>query len=419
MEIADIHAREILDSRGNPTVEADVILADGSAGRAAAPSGASTGAFEALELRDKDKKRYRGLGVRKAVENVNTTITEELTGMDASDQAAIDRLLIELDGTENKSALGANAMLAVSLAVANAAANSLELSLYRYLGGTNAKVLPAPMMNILNGGAHADNGLDIQEFMVVPIGAKSFSEALRMGSEVYHSLKGILAKRGLVTAVGDEGGFAPRLENNRAALELIMEAIGEAGFKPGEHFSVSLDVAASEFYENGVYTMKAEGRTLTAGEMVDYIEALVRDFPILSVEDGLAEDDWEGWREMTARLGSRVKLVGDDLFVTNPARLTKGIWEKCGNSILIKLNQIGTLTETLDCIEVAKRSGFVPVVSHRSGETEDVTIAHLAVAVNAGLIKTGAPARTERVAKYNELLRIQEELGDSARYFKL
>ncbi len=419
MEIADIHAREILDSRGNPTVEADVILADGSAGRAAAPSGASTGAFEVLELRDKDKKRYRGLGVRKAVENVNTTIAEELTGMDASDQTAIDRLLLELDGTENKSALGANAMLAVSLAVANAAANSLELSLYRYLGGTNAKVLPAPMMNILNGGAHADNGLDIQEFMVVPIGAKSFSEALRMGSEVYHSLKGILAKRGLVTAVGDEGGFAPRLENNRAALELIMEAIGEAGFKPGEHFSVSLDVAASEFFENGVYTMKAEGRSLNAGEMVDYIEALVRDFPILSVEDGLAEDDWEGWREMTARLGSRVKLVGDDLFVTNPVRLTKGIWEKCGNAILIKLNQIGTLTETLDCIEVAKRAGFVPVVSHRSGETEDVTIAHLAVAVNAGLIKTGAPARTERVAKYNELLRIQEELGDSARYFKL
>ncbi len=419
MEIADIHAREILDSRGNPTVEADVILADGSAGRAAAPSGASTGAFEALELRDMDKKRYRGLGVRKAVENVNTTIAQELTGMDASDQTAIDQLLLELDGTENKSSLGANAMLAVSLAVANAAANSLEMSLYRYLGGTNAKVLPAPMMNILNGGAHADNGLDIQEFMVVPVGAKSFSEALRMGSEVYHSLKGILAKRGLVTAVGDEGGFAPRLENNRAALELIMEAIGVAGFKPGEHFSVSLDVAASEFYENGVYTMKAEGRTLNAGEMVDYIEALVRDFPILSVEDGLAEDDWEGWKEMTARLGSRVKLVGDDLFVTNPVRLTKGIWEQCGNAILIKLNQIGTLTETLDCIEVAKRAGFVPVVSHRSGETEDVTIAHLAVAVNAGLIKTGAPARTERVAKYNELLRIQEELGDTAKYFKL
>ena len=419
MEIADIHAREILDSRGNPTVEADVILADGTAGRAAAPSGASTGAFEAVELRDNDKKRYLGRGVMKAVSHVNKAIADELIGMDAADQVAVDKKLIELDGTENKSSLGANATLAVSLAVANASANGMEQSLYRYLGGTNAKVLPAPMMNILNGGRHADNGLDVQEFMAVPVGAKSFSEALRMGAEVYHSLKAILAKRGLTTAVGDEGGFAPRLESNRAALELIVEAIAAAGYKPRDHFMISLDVAASEFYQDGVYTMKAEGRGLTADEMIDYIEGLVNEFPILSVEDGLAEDDWDGWQKLTSRLGSRVRLVGDDLFVTNPVRLTKGVWEKCGNAILIKLNQIGTLTETLDCIELATRNGYTPVISHRSGETEDVTIAHLAVAVNAGLIKTGAPARTERVAKYNELLRIEEELGKGAKYFKL
>lgn len=419
MEITDIHAREILDSRGNPTVEADVILIDGSAGRAASPSGASTGAFEAVELRDRDKGRFRGQGVLKAVDNVNTVIADDLTGMDANDQAAIDQRLIELDNTENKSSLGANAILAVSLAVANAAANGMDMPLYRYLGGTNARVLPAPMMNILNGGRHADNGLDIQEFMVVPIGAKSFAHALRMGAEVYHTLKANLQKKGLTTAVGDEGGFAPTLPNNRAALEIIVESIQAAGYKAGTDFAVALDVAASEFYENGVYTMKAEGRSLTADEMIDYIEGLVAEFPIISVEDGLSEDDWEGWQKLTARLGSRVRLVGDDLFVTNPIRITKGIWEKCGNAILIKLNQIGTLTETLDCIELAKRAGYTPVISHRSGETEDVTIAHLAVAVNASFIKTGAPARTERVCKYNELLRIEEELGEAAKYFKL
>jgi enolase len=418
MEIQFVHAREILDSRGNPTVEADVILADGTAGRAAAPSGASTGKFEAVELRDGDRGRYLGRGVTKAVGNINDIIGPELTGMDASDQPSIDRRLIELDGSENKSALGANALLAVSLAVADAVANALGMPMYSYLGGVNAKVLPAPMMNILNGGRHADSGLDIQEFMIVPVGAPRFAEALRMGAEVYHSLKGILAKRGLTTAVGDEGGFAPKLESNRAALEVIMEAVHTAGYRPGADFAVALDVAASEFYRDGKYQMKSEGAGRTADGMIDYIEELASDFPIISVEDGLAEEDWEGWKKLTARLGSRIRLVGDDLFVTNPVRLTKGVWEKCGNAILVKLNQIGTLTETMDTIELAKRSGYTPIISHRSGETEDVTISHLSVAVNAGLIKTGAPARTERVCKYNELLRIEEELGDGAKYYK-
>jgi enolase len=419
MIIETIQAREILDSRGNPTVEADVVLEDGTAGRAAVPSGASTGRFEAVELRDGDRGRFMGRGVLKAVGNVNDVIGPELEGMDASAQAEIDGRLIELDGTENKSSLGANALLAVSLAVANAACNFLEMPLYRYLGGTNARLLPAPMMNILNGGKHADNGLDIQEFMVVPTGAKSFAEALRMGAEVYQALKSLLGKRGLTTAVGDEGGFAPKLQGNRAALDAIVEAIGTAGYKPGDDIALAMDCAASEFFDEGKYLMKTEGGARTSEGMIDYIEGLVKEYPIISVEDGLAEDDWEGWKAMTARLGSRVRLVGDDLFVTNPVRLTKGIWEKSANAILIKLNQIGTLTETLDCIELGKRAGFAPVISHRSGETEDTTISHLAVAVNAGFIKTGAPARTERVAKYNELLRIEEELGESAKYFKL
>lgn len=419
MIIETVQAREILDSRGNPTVEADVVLEDGTAGRAAVPSGASTGKFEAVELRDGDGERYMGRGVLQAVGNVNDVIGPELTGMDASSQADIDRRLIELDGTENKSSLGANALLAVSLAVANAACNFLEMPLYRYLGGVSARLLPAPMLNILNGGRHTDNGLDIQEFMVAPTGAKSFAEALRMGAEVYQALKSLLGKRGLTTAVGDEGGFAPALPGNRAALDVIMEAIGAAGYKPGGDISLALDCAASEFFEDGEYLMKTEGGARTSGGMVDYLESLIKEYPIISIEDGLAEDDWEGWKAMTARLGSRVKLVGDDLFVTNPVRLTKGIWEKSANAILIKLNQIGTLTETLDCIELAKRAGFAPVISHRSGETEDTTISHLAVAVNAGFIKAGAPARTERVCKYNELLRIEEELGESAKYFKL
>jgi enolase len=419
MMIESIHARQILDSRGNPTVEADVILEDGSAGRAAVPSGASTGRFEAVELRDGDSSRYLGRGVLAAVANVNDIIGPELVGMEASDQAEIDRRLVELDGSENKSTLGANALLSVSLAAALATANSLGMPLYRYLGGTNARLLPAPMMNILNGGKHADNGLDIQEFMIVPTGASSFAEALRMGTQVYHTLKALLHKRGLTTAVGDEGGFAPKLPSNKAALDAILEAIQAAGFKPGQEISLAMDMAASEFHEGGKYLMKTEGSARTSDAMIDYIEGLVKEYPVISVEDGLAEDDWEGWKKMQARLGARVKLVGDDLFVTNPARLARGIQEKSANAILIKLNQIGTLTETLDCIELAKRAGFAPVISHRSGETEDVTIAHLAVAVNAGFIKTGAPARTERVCKYNELLRIEEELGDSAKYYKL
>lgn len=414
--ITDVYAREILDSRGNPTVEVDVVLTDGVIGRAAVPSGASTGAFEAVELRDGDATRYMGKGVLKAVENVNLLISPEVEGLNPFDQPGLDRLLIELDGTTNKGKLGANAILGVSLATAKAAAESLGLPLYQYLGGVNAKELPVPMMNILNGGSHADNNVDIQEFMVMPVGASSFAEALRMGTEVYHSLKAVLKEKALATAVGDEGGFAPNLASNEDALLCIVDAIQRAGYVPGEDVALALDVAASEIYENGIYNLAGEGLKKTSDEMIDFYEGLIERYPIVSIEDGLHEDDWEGWRKLTDRLGDRVQLVGDDLFVTNPERLARGIKEKCANSILIKLNQIGTLTETLDAIEMAKRAGYTAVVSHRSGETEDVTLAHVAVAVNAGMIKTGAPARTERVAKYNELLRIEEELGESAVY---
>ncbi|GAB6153264.1 phosphopyruvate hydratase [Desulfosporosinus burensis] len=414
--ITDVYAREILDSRGNPTVEVDVVLTDGTIGRAAVPSGASTGAFEAVELRDGDKTRYMGKGVLKAVENVNLLISPEVEGLNPYDQPGLDHLLKEIDGTDNKGKLGANAILGVSMATAKAAAESLGLPLYQYLGGVNAKELPVPMMNILNGGQHADNNVDIQEFMIMPVGASSFSEALRMGTEVYHSLKAVLKEKSLATAIGDEGGFAPSLESNEDALLCIVDAIQRAGYQPGEDIGLALDVAATELYENGMYNLAGEGVKKTSDEMIDFYEGLIKRYPIVSIEDGLDEEDWEGWRKMTERLGDRVQLVGDDLFVTNPERLARGIKEKCGNSILIKLNQIGTLTETLDAIEMAKRAGYTSVVSHRSGETEDVTLAHVAVAVNAGMIKTGAPARTERVAKYNELLRIEEELGDSAVY---
>ncbi|MHB8073619.1 phosphopyruvate hydratase [Desulfosporosinus fructosivorans] len=414
--ITDVYAREILDSRGNPTVEVDVVLTDGIIGRAAVPSGASTGAFEAVELRDGDATRFMGKGVLKAVENVNLLISPEVEGMNPFDQPGLDRLLIDLDGTPNKGKLGANAILGVSLATAKAAAESLGLPLYQYLGGVNAKELPVPMMNILNGGQHADNNVDIQEFMVMPVGASSFAEGLRMGTEVYHSLKAVLKEKALATAVGDEGGFAPSLESNEDALLCIVDAIQRAGYIPGDDVALALDVAATEMYEDGVYNLVGEGVKKTSDEMIDYYEGLIERYPIVSIEDGLHEDDWEGWRKLTERLGDRIQLVGDDLFVTNPERLARGIKEKCANSILIKLNQIGTLTETLDAIEMAKRAGYTAVVSHRSGETEDVTLAHVAVAVNAGMIKTGAPARTERVAKYNELLRIEEELGESAVY---
>ncbi|HBP65825.1 MAG TPA: phosphopyruvate hydratase [Desulfosporosinus sp.] len=414
--ITDVYAREILDSRGNPTVEVDVVLMDGIIGRAAVPSGASTGAFEAVELRDGDATRYMGKGVMKAVENVNLLISPEIEGLNPFDQPGLDRLLIELDGTPNKGKLGANAILGVSLATAKAAAESLGLPLYQYLGGVNAKELPVPMMNILNGGSHADNNVDIQEFMIMPVGASSFAEALRMGTEVYHNLKAVLKEKNLSTSVGDEGGFAPNLKSNEDALLCIVDAIKRAGYIPGEQVALALDVAASEIFENGTYNLASEGLKKTSDEMIDYYEGLIERYPIVSIEDGLDEDDWEGWRKMTERLGDRVQLVGDDLFVTNPERLARGIKEKCANSILIKLNQIGTLTETLDAIEMAKRAGYTAVISHRSGETEDVTLAHVAVAVNAGMIKTGAPARTERVAKYNELLRIEEELGDAAVY---
>ena len=414
--ITDVYAREILDSRGNPTVEVDVVLTDGTIGRAAVPSGASTGAFEAVELRDGDKTRFMGKGVLKAVENVNLLISPEVEGLNPYDQPGLDQLLKELDGTENKGKLGANAILGVSLATAKAAAESLGLPLYQYLGGVNAKELPVPMMNILNGGKHADNNVDIQEFMIMPIGASSFAEGLRMGTEVYHSLKAVLMEKSLATAIGDEGGFAPSLQSNEDALLCIVDAIQRAGYQPGEDVALALDVAATELYENGTYNLAGEGLKKTSEEMIDFYEGLIKRYPIVSIEDGLDEEDWEGWRKMTERLGDRVQLVGDDLFVTNPERLARGIKEKCANSILIKLNQIGTLTETLDAIEMAKRAGYTSVISHRSGETEDVTLAHVAVAVNAGMIKTGAPARTERVAKYNELLRIEEELGDSAVY---
>ena len=414
--IMDVYGREILDSRGNPTVEVDVVLTDGTIGRAAVPSGASTGAFEAVELRDGDKTRYMGKGVLKAVENVNHIISPEIEGLNPFDQPGLDRLLIDLDGTDNKGKLGANAILGVSLATAKAAAESLGLPLYQYLGGVNAKEIPVPMMNILNGGSHADNNVDIQEFMIMPVGASSFAEGLRMGTEVYHSLKAVLKEKNLATAVGDEGGFAPNLASNEDALLCIVDAIQKAGYVPGEDVALALDVAASEIYENGIYNLASEGLKKTSDEMIDYYEGLIDRYPIVSIEDGLDEEDWEGWRKLTERLGDRVQLVGDDLFVTNPERLARGIEEKCANSILIKLNQIGTLTETLDAIEMAKRAGYTAVISHRSGETEDVTLAHVAVAVNAGMIKTGAPARTERVAKYNELLRIEEELGESSVY---
>ena len=409
-----IHAREILDSRGNPTVEVEVLLSDGSMGRAAVPSGASTGAFEAVERRDNDKGRYLGKGVQKAVEAVIDTIQPALVGMDATDQRAIDQIMIDLDGTANKSNLGANAILGVSLAVANAAAESSNLPLYKYLGGPNAHVLPVPLMNILNGGSHADSDVDIQEFMIVPIGAATFSEGLRWGVEVYHSLKSVLKEQGLSTGLGDEGGFAPNLPSNRAALELISEAIAKAGYTLGEDIALALDVASSEFYKEGAYQF--EGKSRSAQEMSDYYAQLVADFPLVSIEDPLDEGDWDGWKALTDAIGDKVQLVGDDLFVTNPERLQDGIDKGTANSLLVKVNQIGSLTETLDAVSLAQRNRYTTITSHRSGETEDTTIADIAVATNAGQIKTGAPARSERVAKYNQLLRIEEELGDAAVY---
>jgi enolase len=415
--INDVYAREILDSRGNPTVEVEVELECGVIGRAAVPSGASTGAFEAVELRDGDKGRYLGKGVLKAVENVNDIIAPELIGLNALDQVAIDNIMIELDGTPNKGKLGANAILGVSMAVARAAAEALGMSLYQYIGGINAKKLPVPMMNIINGGEHADNNVDIQEFMVMPVGADSFREALRMCAEIFHSLKKVLGGKGLNTAVGDEGGFAPNLTSNEEALQVIIEAIEAAGYKPGEEVCLAMDVAATEmFKEDGKYHLEGEGVVKTAEEMVAFYDAMIEKYPIISIEDGLSEDDWEGWKIMTEKLGGKVQLVGDDLFVTNTERLEKGIEMGVANSILIKVNQIGTLTETLDSIEMAKKAGYTAVVSHRSGETEDCTIADLVVAVNAGQIKTGAPSRTDRVVKYNQLLRIEEELWESAQY---
>ncbi len=414
--IDEIIAREILDSRGNPTVEVEVALADGSWGRAAVPSGASTGAHEALELRDEDPQRYGGKGVLKAVQNVNELIADELFGWDATDQLGIDARLLELDGTPNKERLGANAILGVSLAVAHAAANALRLPLYRYIGGVYAHVLPVPLMNILNGGKHAVDGPDLQEFMIAPVGAPTFAEALRWGSEIYHALKAVLKKRGYSTGVGDEGGFAPNLKTNEEAIEVILEAIGKAGYRPGEQVYIALDPAASEFYEDGRYVLKKEGRALTGAEMVDFYAAWVEKYPIISIEDGLAEDDWESWALMTRRWGDRIQIVGDDLLVTNGERIRRAIREGACNALLCKVNQIGTLTEAIAAVQLAQRAGWGIVVSHRSGETEDATIADLAVALNVGQIKTGAPCRSERVAKYNQLLRIEEELGDQARY---
>ncbi len=415
--IREIKARQILDSRGNPTVEVDVVLESGARGRAAVPSGASTGEKEAIELRDGDKKRWMGKGVSKAVTNISKTLTPSLLGREGSEQASIDRTMIELDGTKTKSRLGANAILGVSLAVAKASAAESGQPLYRYLGGANARVLPVPLMNIINGGAHADNRLDLQEFMIMPVGAKRFSEALRMATEVFHTLKALLRKKMLNTAVGDEGGFAPDLGSNEEALGLIVQAIEDAGYKAGRDIALALDAAASELYEKGRYRLEAEKQPeRSSEEMVRYYAALVDRYPILSIEDGLSELDWKGWRMLTERLGDRVQLVGDDIFVTNVEIFSRGIQEKIGNSILIKLNQIGTLTETLEAIDLAKRSGYTAVVSHRSGETEDTTIADIAVAVNTGLIKTGSLSRTDRVAKYNQLLRIEEELGDAALY---
>ena len=413
-----VYAREVLDSRGNPTVEVEVVLESGATGRAIVPSGASTGAFEAVELRDGDKDRFLGKGVEKAVDNVNEIIAPELEGMDATDQPGIDGLLIELDGTKNKGKLGANAILGVSMAVARAAAEEVGLPLFQYLGGVNAKQLPVPMMNILNGGEHADNNVDVQEFMILPVGAKSFREGLRMGAEVFHSLKKVLGEKGLACGVGDEGGFAPNLDSNRAALELIVEAIKKAGYEPGQDVMLGLDVAATEMYnkETKKYVLAGEGKELTSEQMVELYEDWANNFPIITIEDGLDEEDWDGWKVLTERLGNKLQLVGDDLFVTNTERLERGIEAGVANSILVKVNQIGTLTETLDAIEMAKRAGYTAVISHRSGETEDTTIADLAVAVNAGQIKTGAPSRTDRVAKYNQLLRIEEMIGESARY---
>jgi enolase len=415
--IADVYAREILDSRGNPTLEVEVLLESGITGRAAVPSGASTGEREALELRDGDTGRYLGKGVLRAVDNVNSQIADQLIGMDATDQTGIDARMIELDGTEYKSSLGANAILGVSLAVARAAAESLGLPLYRYIGGTNARELPVPMMNILNGGAHADNNVDIQEFMIMPVGAETFSAALRMGAEIFHSLKNVLKKKGYNTSVGDEGGFAPNLGSNEEALQVIVEAIGAAGYKPGEDVLLALDVASSELYKDGHYILENEkSPKKTSEQLVDFYEDLVARYPIISIEDGMSENDWEGWKMLTERLGGKIQLVGDDLFVTNAKTLQQGIDMGVANSILVKLNQIGTLSETLDAIETAKRAGYTAVVSHRSGETEDTTLADLAVAVNAGQIKTGSLCRTDRVCKYNQLLRIEDELGATARF---
>lgn len=414
--IIDVIGREILDSRGNPTVEVEVVLEDGSYGRAAVPSGASTGAFEAVELRDGDKDRYLGKGVQKAVENVNNIIGPEIVGMDCREQLGIDRAMIELDGTPNKGNLGANAILGVSLAVAKAAASYLDVPLYQYIGGVNAKELPVPMMNILNGGEHADNNVDIQEFMVMPVGALSFAEGLQMGVEVFHSLKDVLKGKGLNTAVGDEGGFAPNLGSNEEALSVIVEAIEKAGYVPGKDIYLALDVASTELFKNGKYIFSGEGVERNTEEMIEFYKGLLDKYPIISIEDPLSEDEWDAWKELTKVLGGKVQLVGDDLFVTNTERLSKGIEIGVANSILVKVNQIGTLTETLDAIEMAKKAGYTAVISHRSGETEDVTIADIAVGTNAGQIKTGAPSRTDRVAKYNQLLRIEEGLYDEARY---
>jgi enolase len=414
--IVDVHARQILDSRGNPTVEVDVTLEDGSLGRAAVPSGASTGAHEAVELRDGDKSRWGGKGVSKAVDSVNGEIADEVVGLDAEDQALIDAAMIALDGTENKGRLGANAILGVSLATAKAAADARGLPLYRYVGGVDANLLPVPMMNILNGGVHADNGIDFQEFMVMPVGAESFAEALRCGAEIFHALKSSLHKAGLSTSVGDEGGFAPAINSAREALDFIEKAVSAAGYKLGDDVLLALDCAASEFFKDGAYRMEGEGKTLSPVEMADYLADLASGFPIASIEDGLAEDDMEGWKALTERLGNRVQLVGDDLFVTNVKRLQQGIEDGIANSILIKVNQIGTLTETIDAVRLAQTNAYTTVMSHRSGETEDSTIADLAVALSCGQIKTGSLARSDRTAKYNQLLRIEEELGETARY---
>lgn len=423
LEIVDVFAREILDSRGNPTIEVDVTLEDDSLGRAAVPSGASTGAFEAVELRDGDKGRYLGKGVSKAVKNVNEIIAPEVVGMNVFDQTLIDKVMIDLDGTPNKGKLGANAILGVSLAVAKAAANSLGLPLYRYIGGTNAKVLPVPMMNIINGGAHADNSVTIQEFMVMPVGAKSFKEAVQWCAEVFHNLKKVLGDQGYATAVGDEGGFAPNLKSDEEAIQVIVQAIEKAGYKPGEQFRIAIDAAATEMYDKakakgkeGLYYWWKIDKYMTVDEMIDFWADMVSKYPIISIEDAFAEDDWDAWKKFTDRLGKKVQIVGDDLYVTNTERLKKGIAGGNSNSILIKVNQIGTLTETLEAMEMAARAGFTSVVSHRSGETEDTTISDIAVAVNAGQIKTGAPSRTDRVAKYNQLIRIEEELGEVAKY---